>query len=196
MIYLFRFPSDSYDRIWAPGEAVNGLTAVTSDALFIDGTTAEDDTPQAVLQNAITTSSKSESITFGTNLPAVEVPIYINLYFSEVIVLDSTQKRSMEVNLDGKAISDPIVPPYHEVVEVSITNLTASSNNNFSLVATSNSTHPPLINALEVFTISDELTDGTDSKDGEYVPMLNLFEMMFVYYLLISAVFLQIQWNN
>eukprot|EP00261_Vitis_vinifera_P034711 XP_019075954.1 PREDICTED: uncharacterized protein At1g24485 isoform X2 [Vitis vinifera] len=166
--------SDAYDRIWVPGVAVNGLTAVTSDALVIDSSTAEDDPPQAVLQNAITTSSTSESITIGTNLPAVEVPIYINAYFSEVTTLDSTQKRYLEINLDDNPVSNPIIPPYQEVLEVTITNLTASSNNNLSLVATSDSTLPPLINALEIFSISNELTDGTDSNDVEQLASLQV----------------------
>lgn len=166
--------SDAYDRIWVPGVAVNGLTAVTSDALVIDSTTAEDDPPQAVLQNAITTSRTSESITIGTNLPAVEVPIYINAYFSEVTTLDSTQKRYLEINLDDNPVSNPIIPPYQEVLEVTITNLTASSNNNLSLVATSDSTLPPLINALEIFSISNELTDGTDSNDVEQLASLQV----------------------
>ncbi|XP_034687623.1 probable LRR receptor-like serine/threonine-protein kinase At1g05700 [Vitis riparia] len=162
---IIRFQRDAYDRIWVPGVAVNGLIAVTSDALVIDSTAAKDVPPQAVLQNAITTLSTSESIIIGTNLPAVKVLIYINAYFSEVTTLDSTQKRSLEINLDDKPVSNPIVPPYQKVLEVTITNLTASSNNNLSLVATSDSTLPPLINALEIFSISNELTDGTDSND-------------------------------
>ncbi|WJZ88796.1 hypothetical protein VitviT2T_008066 [Vitis vinifera] len=117
--------------------------------------------------NAITTLSTSESIIIGTNLPAVEVLIYINAYFSEVTTLDSTQKRSLKINLDDKPVSNPIVPPYQKVVEVTITNLTASSDNTLSLVATSDSTLPPLINALEIFSISNKLTDGTDSNDVE-----------------------------
>ncbi|RVW56960.1 Retrovirus-related Pol polyprotein from transposon TNT 1-94 [Vitis vinifera] len=103
--------SDAYDRIWVPGVAVNGLTAVTSDALVIDN-----DNP----------------------------------------------------------VSNPIIPPYQEVLEVTITNLTASSNNNLSLVATSDSTLPPLINALEIFSISNELTDGTDSNDVEQLASLQV----------------------
>ena len=148
---------------------------------FFDSTTAKDVPPQAVLQNAITTLSTSESIIIGTNLPAVEVLIYINAYFSEVTTLDSTQKRSLKINLDDKPVSNPIVPPYQKVVEVTITNLTASSDNTLSLVATSDSTLPPLINALEIFSISNKLTDGTDSNDGWYQSPI-CFELIFVLY--------------
>lgn len=161
-----RFPSDPYDRIWDHGVAVNGLETVTSDALIIDGAAADDEPPQAVLQNAITTSSTADSINLATNLPAVDVSIYVNAYFSEITTLDSTQKRLLQIYLDDKPVTDLIVPPYQKAAEVTMANLTASSNNNLSLVAASGSMLPPLINALEVFLISDKLTDGTDSNDG------------------------------
>ena len=125
-----------------------------------------------MLQNAIKTSSTSESIKLATNLPAVEVEIYVNAYFSEITTLNSTQKRLLQIYLDDKPVSDPIVPPYQEVVEVTIFNLTASSSNNLSLVAASGSMLPPLINAMEVFSISDQLTDGTDRNDGMYILIL------------------------
>lgn len=144
-----------------------GLTVVTSDALFID-TSIDDDPPQAVMQNAVTPSRASDSIQLTIDFPAKAVPIYMNLYFSEVTQLDTTQKRSFELYVNDKPLPNPevIVPPYRTVVERGLTNLSASSNTSFSLVATSDSTLPPLLNAMEVFYV-DVLTDGTNSKDGQ-----------------------------
>ncbi|XP_022729885.1 probable LRR receptor-like serine/threonine-protein kinase At1g05700 [Durio zibethinus] len=161
---IVRYNDDSYDRIWLP--AINGgdFTVLTSAALLIE-VSLDDRPPQAVFQNAFATNSTAISITLGTNLPITEVPIYMNMYFSEVSILDSTQKRSFELYIDGKPSSNPFIPSYGEAGEIFLTNITASSNTTFSLVASSDSTLPPLINALEVFTISDELTDGTNSDD-------------------------------
>lgn len=89
----------------------------------------------------------------------------MNLYFSEVTQLDTTQNRSFKAYIDNKPVSDPIIPPYGEVTEMFI-NFTASSNTSFSMVANPGSTLPPLVNAMEVFYISDRLADGTNSKDG------------------------------
>lgn len=88
------------------------------------------------------------------------------MYFSEVAELDSTQNRSFLLYIDNKLESGTIVPPYGSVSEFYISNMTASSNTSFSLVATADSTLPPLINAMEVFLISNPLTDGTNSNDG------------------------------
>lgn len=140
---------------------------LTSDESFID-VSLDDNPPGAVFKNAFAPNSTSISIQLGTNLPATEVPIYMNMYFSEVSVLDSTQRRSFQLYIDGKSTSNPFIPSYGKAGEMYLANFSASSNTNFSLVATSVSTLPPLINALEVFTVSDELTDGTNRDDGRY----------------------------
>ncbi|CAB4282567.1 unnamed protein product [Prunus armeniaca] len=161
----FKYPSDDFDRIWDAVEVGNGLVKVTTDAQTID-TSVPDEPPVAAFQYGITTSKTSEAILLVTDLPPVEVPIYIIMYFSEVNELDSTQTRSFEIYINGKSHFDPIVPVYGSVVEMSITNISASSNTSFSLVATSDSTLPPLINAMEVYYVSGPITDGTESKDG------------------------------
>ncbi|KAK6271910.1 hypothetical protein POUND7_008993 [Theobroma cacao] len=163
---IIRYSDDLYDRIWVP--AINGgdFTVLTSDESFID-VSLDDDPPGAVFKNAFAPNSTSISIQLGTNLPATEVPIYMNMYFSEVSVLDSTQRRSFQLYIDGKSTSNPFIPSYGKAGEMYLANFSASSNTNFSLVATSVSTLPPLINALEVFTVSDELTDGTNRDDVE-----------------------------
>ncbi|KAJ6353976.1 hypothetical protein OIU76_002912 [Salix suchowensis] len=113
-----RFPDDVYDRMWNPARIFSGRVPVTSDAKLIDVTTAPDNPPRKVLQNAITTTS------------------------------------------------EPIIPPYGEAKEITV-NFTATVNISISLVSTNDSTLPPLINAVELFRVSDRLNDGTDSKDVE-----------------------------
>ncbi|KAK2643195.1 hypothetical protein Ddye_024958 [Dipteronia dyeriana] len=166
---FFVYANDPYDRIWVPGEVVDGLTTVTNAAIVID-VSVPDNPPQAALQNAITTSNTSQYISLGNGLfPAKPVPIYVNMYFSEVSELDSsTQTRSFLVFVNDAPVSqEAIVPPYGSVTELYIGNITASSNTSFTLAADSNSTLPPLINAMEVFYVSDPMTDGTNSKDVE-----------------------------
>lgn len=163
---VFRFPDDDYDRYWDPSGDVTGILKVTSDAPGIDGI-VEDQPPKLAMQTAITTSKTSQYLVLGTDLPSVEVPIYITMFFSEVTQLDSTDTRSFQIFIDDKSPSDPIIPIYGGVTEMYIANRTASSNTSISLVATSDSTLPPLINAMEVYYVQGPLTDGTDSKDGE-----------------------------
>ncbi|KAL5765980.1 hypothetical protein ACOSP7_016597 [Xanthoceras sorbifolium] len=175
-----RFSDDPYDRIWVPGSVGGGLSTVANDAFLINVNNAPDNPPQAVMQNAATTPSTSQSMVLGNGLfPAKPVPIYVTMYFSEVADLDSTQTRSFQVYINNMRASHAIVPPYGSVAELYIGNITASSTTSFTLAADSGSTLPPLISAMEVFYVSDPLADGTNSKDVEGLASLqSQFEVL------------------
>ncbi|XP_073113120.1 uncharacterized protein At1g24485 [Elaeis guineensis] len=90
--------------------------------------------------------------------------------FTEVSSLSSTRKRSFEIYVDGEH-SDPIVPPYQDISEYFI-NGTAKSSTAFTLVATTVSTLPPIISAMEILSLSDVLSNGTNSNDVETLALL------------------------
>ncbi|KAG8387769.1 hypothetical protein BUALT_Bualt02G0055700 [Buddleja alternifolia] len=167
-----RYVDDRYDRIWTPVVGGNGLTNVASDAIFID-TSAWDQPPPAVLRNAITGSSPSTRIQLLKGFSSGDVPIYLNMYFSEVTQLDSTERRSFQVLVDSEPLLDhPIIPTYSNFTELYASNFTVSSNTTITLVPTSDSSLPPLINAMEVFLIGDVMTDGTNNNDGTTCSLL------------------------
>ncbi|WJX67101.1 hypothetical protein P8452_51595 [Trifolium repens] len=174
-----RYPDDIFDRIWRPAYGVL-LSEVKSEESSFDISTAEDHPPQASLQNAIVSSSTSQYIQFINRLPTEEHPVYINAYFSEVME-SAFGKRSIQMNIDGKPFLSPIVPPLGSVKEVYITNITASANTTFILQASDSSTFPPILNALEVFQISDAFNAGTDSRDVE-----GLLELIFAFEVLVD----------
>nr|XP_011465700.1 PREDICTED: uncharacterized protein At1g24485-like [Fragaria vesca subsp. vesca] len=149
-----RYPNDAYDRIWEPVTVVHKIILRH---LCFD------------FRNALTTSGTYWGIGLTTRgLPDDKnVPIYITTYFSEV---DKTVKRSVQVWIDSKHYGQPVVPPFGSVAVVYITNMTASSNTNFSVQAADDSSIPPLINAYEVYSIAGPLAQGTKTKDGTYVP--------------------------
>ncbi|KAJ6737499.1 hypothetical protein OIU85_019551 [Salix viminalis] len=160
-----RFPEDGYDRIWVPAGIGSGLVSVASDAKLIDVANAPDNPPREVLQNAITTSFSPSSIIFNPKFPFfLHVSVYMIFYFSEVTKLNSTQKRSFNVYINNIKASEPIIPPYGEAKEIFVS-FTASATTSISLVSTTDSTLPPLINAMELFYVSDRLiTDGSIVK--------------------------------
>lgn len=139
---------------------------VTSDATYIDST-APDNPPIEILQTAVSTTTNS--LILATITP-INGPYYINFYFSEARNLDSNQTRSFQIygmsNSESRSLSVPISPPYGSVLEYSIYNYSVDSITTISINATADSYYTPLINAIEVFGISEVLTDGTDSKDG------------------------------
>ncbi|KAI3782375.1 hypothetical protein L2E82_12420 [Cichorium intybus] len=162
---ILRFPQDPYDRIWRP--ALGGTETVTSDAILVDPTGANNP-PSGIFANAITVDSTADSLFLGSVSPS-KTPIYMTTYFSEVTNLDSTQTRSFRfyetTASETRSISTPISPPYRTMSEHYLYNYTVDSVTNISLLATTDSDLPPIINAIEAFDISEVLTDGTDSND-------------------------------
>ncbi|KAL5746869.1 hypothetical protein ACOSQ2_024166 [Xanthoceras sorbifolium] len=162
---------DSYDRIWMPATGFL-LTKVQNEAASIDVVPAENSPPPTVLKNAVTTSGTLWGIEFDTHLPKKPTPIYVATYYSEVSVLNSTDKRSFQVYIDEKVVSDPIIPPFGSASEVITTNRIASGSNKFSLRSTTDSTLGPLLNAMEIYTVTDPLSNGTNAKDVEGLGLL------------------------
>ncbi|KAK1586722.1 hypothetical protein Q3G72_005504 [Acer saccharum] len=163
---IVKYPDDLYDRIWFPANKPAVFREATS-AVTVVNTYLDDNPPTAVLENAFMAPNTSSTILLKTGLPSNlnEVQVYMSMYFAEVDELDANlQERSFYFYVNGVVVSDPIVPLYGEAIQRSWKGF-ASSNTSFALEATSNSTLPPLINALEVYTITDELTDGTSADD-------------------------------
>ncbi|XP_026379625.1 probable LRR receptor-like serine/threonine-protein kinase At5g59680 [Papaver somniferum] len=172
-----RFPEDSYGRIWAPDidDRLEPTTVkVRSNSTSIK-VNIHDNPPEIVMRTSAVNLNSSANITlYGSTV--VEVPFHINLYFSEVMVLNSTQKRSFNIIVnDGYTSRDgtfqkygPVVPPYGRALEVRIKNVITGILGWFKIeiVPTDDSTLPPLINAYEEFYIGDKLVQGTNSDDG------------------------------
>ncbi|KAL3721365.1 hypothetical protein ACJRO7_033796 [Eucalyptus globulus] len=171
-----RYPNDVYDRIWNPALGSLSLhfelNVTSNDAGSVD-VKVEDSPPEAVFQNAVTTTTPTGGplqayiMLYSSSLSLTEAPVYVITYFSEVARLGSNQKRSFQMYVNSNPVSNPIVPPYGSVAEFYLANTTASSNTNFTLKPTADSTLFPLINAFELYTISNPLAAGTNTKDVE-----------------------------
>ncbi|PIN07495.1 Non-specific serine/threonine protein kinase [Handroanthus impetiginosus] len=161
-----RYPDDPYDRMWTPEVISNGLIKVSSiNATFGNMLQLKDQPPPAVLKSAVTANSPKSGIQVFMGFPPVEVPVYLNFYFSEVIQLRPDQTRSFIVFKDNMSFSKPVFPPYGNCTQLYTNNTRASSSTTFSLVRTVDSTLPPLINAMETFVVGDVLTNGTNNGD-------------------------------
>ncbi|KAH6814094.1 hypothetical protein C2S51_023112 [Perilla frutescens var. frutescens] len=175
-----RYADDAYDRIWTTAAGGDGLTPVASEALLVD-TSVRDEPPLAVVQNAVTAVIPTARIQLLMGFPSVGIPVYLNMYFSEVRELEAaTEKRSFQVVMNNEALlEEPVIPPYRNTTEVICSNITVSSTTTFALVPSNASSLPPLINAMEVFQIGDLLTHGTNTQDVDGLASLqNGFDVL------------------
>ncbi|MCL7051073.1 hypothetical protein MKW94_011542 [Papaver nudicaule] len=106
-----------------------------------------------------------------------KIPIHFNAYFAEPNTLNSTEIRSFNIFVNNKLYNTegPIVPSRLTLEKVFIHNITSfaiNSSYSIALVPTNDSTLPPLIIALEGFTMGDKLVQGTNSSDGNSLDSL------------------------
>ncbi|KAK6915851.1 Malectin-like domain [Dillenia turbinata] len=126
---LIRYPVDPYDRYWNIFSS-NGLVSVSNSASSVDVNQTKDDVPSAVMSNAVATlSTSSNFIVDTTELPSTqEVPIYLNMYFTEVQVLNpSLDLRRFKVMVDNEVIY-VVNPAYQTALETTYASITASSD--------------------------------------------------------------------
>ncbi|RLN28627.1 putative leucine-rich repeat receptor-like protein kinase [Panicum miliaceum] len=169
---IIRYPDDPHDRVWIPWVNTAAWNSVSTTLRVED--IADDDMfelPTKVLQTAITPRNASANIEFSWDpdpQPKDPTPGYVaNMHFSELELLPGSAARQFYVNLNGK----PWYPkPYKPMYLISDTIYNSNPGRGFphyniSINATANSTLPPIINAVEVFSVIPTTNVGTDSQD-------------------------------
>ncbi|KAL0795560.1 hypothetical protein Bca101_066937 [Brassica carinata] len=159
---LVRAPFDPYDRFWVETSPFFSATVLTSAAASINTTKSENRPPEIVLR----TSWSEKDMPFSNlKLPFTGVTFYLVMYFSEPISLSSDQKRSFNVYYDKVQVgSSLVVPPFGAVTQTSLRGVMMSSNPKLEFKATPDSNLPPLINALELYVVSN--SDGRGGGGG------------------------------
>lgn len=168
LIGWIRYPDDPHDRVWMPW--VNDIdwdTISTTKKVHV-GNIDNDlfGAPSQVMQTAVIPRNGSRIIEFSWDSepqPRDPSPGYIAiLHFSEIQVF---------VNLNGEPwYPNAYSPPYlYADATYNSKPVRGSTRYNISINATANSTLPPIINAVELFSVISTSNIGTDSQDGTYI---------------------------
>ncbi|KAL1215000.1 hypothetical protein V5N11_007776 [Cardamine amara subsp. amara] len=157
---MISYPLDPYGRLWLPLGSETSLTVtdLTTSAPSIDITGVSNKPPEIVMSKALS----GESLTLSRlALPLTGLPVYLALYFSEPQSLTRTQTRSFNIFLDNTQVgSRPIVPVFGKVTQVVLRDVEATSASQIVFQSTTDSVLPPIINGLELYSISDSRQDG------------------------------------
>ncbi|XBH97565.1 hypothetical protein VPH35_127219 [Triticum aestivum] len=169
---VIRYPDDPHDRIWVP--RVNSATwteiTTTNTVQHEEGDLFE--VPTAVMQTVIMPRrNASNGIEFSWDPVAQSSdpsPGYIAImHFSELQLLTSNNVREFFVSINGEPWHPNGFTPKYLYGSATYNSLPSrKSQYNVSIIAAPNSTLPPVINALEVFSVIPTTIIGTDSRDG------------------------------
>uniref|UniRef100_A0A0D9WIV1 Protein kinase domain-containing protein n=1 Tax=Leersia perrieri TaxID=77586 RepID=A0A0D9WIV1_9ORYZ len=168
---IIRYPDDPHDRIWFVWSDSTRWSEISTTKKVQNTDNDMYEVPTAVMQTAITPRNASMNIEFSWDavpLPNDPNPGYIGiLYFSELQLLPSNVTRQFYINLNGKLWLQKVYTPIYLYSDATYNQnpYLRYPSYNISINATDNSTLPPLINAVEVFSVISTATIGTDSQD-------------------------------
>ncbi|XP_050203594.1 probable LRR receptor-like serine/threonine-protein kinase At1g05700 [Mercurialis annua] len=173
---ILGYPNDRLNRIWKP-ITPSGLLAVQANFTTLDYTVVNEPPDETIIQ-AVQSQLPTESIIFppfefdGTNRL-----YHVDFYFTE-IDQDPNAIRNIYLYVND-ALEFTITPQYKNCTGYMI-NTQSFGSLIVSLVPTLESTLPPIISAIEVYTATDPLVGaGTsqDDLDGLAV-LINSFEQL------------------
>uniref|UniRef100_A0ACD5TEU1 Uncharacterized protein n=1 Tax=Avena sativa TaxID=4498 RepID=A0ACD5TEU1_AVESA len=170
---IIRFPDDSHDRIWFPESKPTEWSEIstTKKVQNIDDD-GKFEAPSAVMQTAVTPTNVSKPIEFSWDTrPSAKdsSPGYICiLHLSELQLLPPGTERQFYVTVNGLMLSldKGFTPQYlYSNTVFNPDAIDGFHHYNVLLNATANSTLPPLLNAVEVFSVVPTAGVPTAAQD-------------------------------
>ncbi|WZZ43043.1 hypothetical protein YC2023_039302 [Brassica napus] len=152
---LTKYPNDVHDRKWYPFFDSKEWTEVTTD-LNVNASNSYKP-PQIVMASASTPISTFWPWNFTWTLPSSTTQFYVYLHFAEIQTLKSLDTREFQVTMNGKLAYERYSPKMlaTETIFFSTPQQCEGGKCILELTKTLKSTLPPLINALELFTVID-----------------------------------------
>ncbi|KAK8514398.1 hypothetical protein V6N12_009104 [Hibiscus sabdariffa] len=157
---ILGYPDDPYNRIWEPS-VPPGLKPVTANFTSID-VTSVNDPPDSAIITAVEAQSSADTIDLSFGFGNISHLDHVEMYFTEPF-LQTGETRSFSVIVNNSYVNTTN-PEYQNCVSIGANSLSIGTLN-VQLVPTNESTLPPIISAIEVYTVSEPLVTATTSQN-------------------------------
>ncbi|KAG2333379.1 hypothetical protein Bca52824_004559 [Brassica carinata] len=159
-----RYSSDIYDRVWDP-LFLKGWTQLST-ANNVDNSNSYRP-PEIALKTAATPTNSSAPLTIRWTSENPDENYYYYAHFSETEDLQANETREFNVSFNGRQYYGPFVPRRGNINTILSTSPVTCDGREcrFQLIRTDRSTRPPLLNALEVYTVIQFPQSETDESD-------------------------------
>ena len=119
------------------------------------------------MSTAATPTTDSSPLNFYWDSKTATSEYYIYMHFAEVVKLKANQSRSFNITINGEPFYGPFVPKYLSTTTLySPSPLTIAKKYEVSIFKTENSTLPPILNAVEIYSVKNLSQSETDQQDG------------------------------
>ncbi|XP_048598964.1 receptor-like protein kinase At5g59670 [Brassica napus] len=163
--YDIRYSSDIYDRVWSPYFKKENWTHISTDLDVVNSNKYA--IPKDVLKNAATPTSVSSPLTIEWIPDNPDDQYYFYAHFAEIQDLQANETREFNVLWNGVQQSGPFIPRRRIIDTISSKSplICTGGKCSFQLIRTKRSTLPPLLNALEFYTLIQFTQSETDESD-------------------------------
>ncbi|KAG7564667.1 Protein kinase-like domain superfamily [Arabidopsis suecica] len=150
---IIAYPEDVKDRIWE--SRFESEWKQISTTLKPNNSIGGYFVPQNVLMTAAIPANDSAPFSFTQELDSPTDELYLYLHFSEVQSLQANESREFDILWSGEVVYDAFSPDYLNITTIHTnTPVTCKDGKcNLELRRTKNSTLPPLLNAIEFYTV-------------------------------------------
>ena len=119
------------------------------------------------MSTAATPKTDSSPLNFNWDSETATSKYYIYMHFAEVVELKANQSRSFNITINGQLFYGHFVPEYLSTITLYRTSpLTITKKYEVSIFKTENSTLPPILNAVEIYSVKNLSQSETDQQDG------------------------------
>ncbi|XP_010534145.1 PREDICTED: probable LRR receptor-like serine/threonine-protein kinase At1g51880, partial [Tarenaya hassleriana] len=167
---LLRHDTDIVDRIWEPFFRED-WTEISTD-VNITGDTEGFDLPQAVMRTAGAPRNASEPLVveWSVDNSSGDSPEFICMHFAEIEALKPNETREFDITFNGGDLwfERPFSPANFTAKTIQRTEGSKCDEGfcRFELVKTQRSSRPPILNAIEAYTIIDLPLLETEEFEG------------------------------
>ncbi|KAG7594784.1 Protein kinase domain [Arabidopsis thaliana x Arabidopsis arenosa] len=162
---IIRYDEDIHDRVWNP-ISDDGSSSISTD-LEVQ-TNNFYDVPQAVMRTAAIPKNASAPWSLVWTIENTTALSYVYMHFAEIQNLKANESREFNITYNGGKLWYTQFRPTKLTIITMYSQVPLTSSNgvyNFTFEMTSNSTLPPLLNALEIYTGVDILQLHTDKDE-------------------------------
>ena len=167
----FSFSQDVYDRAWWPYQTTNWTERTTSSTIETGNNDYQP--PLLAMRSACVPANASLPLTFPINSTDPKAQYYVIAHFAEIEKLEANQSREFNIYINGKFQAGPYSPNYL----MADTFYTTSPFNagQISIEKTTNSTLPPILNAIEMYTVKEFRQLQTVDTEGIFSKTWNIY---------------------
>ncbi|CAG7910522.1 unnamed protein product [Brassica rapa] len=165
-----RYPSDRYDRVWTSYSSYfrnEWIQIFTTLQVEVNNLENYYDPPNAALTSAATPTNSNLPLMINWTSSNVDNQYYFYTHFAEIQELQTNDTREFSIVWNGEVLRRQFIPPKFSAFSLyrSSPSTCEGGKCSLQLIRTNTSTLPPLINALEVYTVIHFSQSETNEND-------------------------------